>query len=86
MILPDFSEYFQGEARAHLLAQSVAGLQLVTIARGFDRDFDTLHPRRLRRLTLGPVYSRGFTLQEGPIRQVLEDAKDELREEFGRKT
>lgn len=62
------------EARAHLLAQSVAGLQLVTIARGFDRDFDTLHPRRLRRLTLGPVYSRGFTLQEGPIRQVLEDA------------
>lgn len=62
------------EARAHLLAQSVGGLQLVTIATGFDRDFDTLHPRRLRRITLGPVYSRGYTVQEGPIRQVLDDA------------
>lgn len=62
------------EVRAHLLAQSVAGLQLLTIAQGFDRDFDTLHPRRLRRLTLGPVYSRMFTVQEGPIRQVLDDA------------
>lgn len=62
------------EARAHLLAQSMGGLQLVTIATGFDRDFDTLHPRRLRRITLGPVYSREFTIQEGPIRQVLDDA------------
>lgn len=62
------------EARAHLLAQSVAGLQLLTIARGFDSDFDSLHPHRLRRITLGPVYSRAFTVQEGPIRQVLADA------------
>ena len=62
------------EVRAHLLAQSVAGLQLVTIAQGFDNDFATLHPRRLRRITLGPVYSREFTVQEGPIRQVLSDA------------
>lgn len=62
------------ELRAHLLAQSVTSLQLVTIAQGFDRDFDTLHPMRLRRIVLGPVYSQGFTLQEGPIRQVLENA------------
>lgn len=62
------------EVRAHLLAQSVAGLQLVTIAQGFDRDFDDLHPHRLRRITLGPAYSRKFTTQEGPIRQVLDDA------------
>lgn len=62
------------EVRAHLLAQSVTALQLVTIAQGFDRDFDTLHPMRLRRIVLGPVYSQGFTVQEGPIRQVLENA------------
>ena len=62
------------EVRAHLLAQSVAGLQLLTIAQGFDRDFATLHPMRLRRILLGPVYSQRFTLQEGPIRQVLENA------------
>lgn len=62
------------EVRAHLLAQSVTSLQLLTIARGFDRDFDHLHPQRLRRIVLGPVYSRGFTVQEGPIRQVLDNA------------
>lgn len=70
------------EARAHLLAQSVAGLQLLTIAEGFDRDFPTLHPRRLRRLLLGPVHSRAFTVQEGPIRQVLEDARAPAGEDW----
>ncbi len=63
------------EASAHLMAQSVTGLQLVTIAQGFDRDFATLHPHRLRRIVLGPVYSREFTVQEGPIRQVLDNAR-----------
>lgn len=62
------------EVRAHLLAQSVTALQLLTIAEGFDRDFDTLHPLRLRRIVLGPIYSQGITLQEGPIRAVLEAA------------
>ncbi|AUH65836.1 hypothetical protein [Paracoccus zhejiangensis] len=62
------------EVRAHLLAQSVSGLQLLTIAQGFDRDFETLHPHRLRRITLGPAYSSGYTVQEGPIREVLDSA------------
>ena len=62
------------EVRAHLLAQAVTGLQLVTIAQGFDRDFASLHPQRLRRIVLGPAYSRAFTVQEGPIRQVLDSA------------
>ncbi|TRW97591.1 hypothetical protein FNJ84_08795 [Paracoccus sp. M683] len=70
------------EVRAHLLAQSVAGLQLVTIAQGFDRDFDSLHPYRLRRLTLGPAYSAGFTTQEGPIREVLENANAPAGEDW----
>lgn len=62
------------EVRAHLLAQSATSLQLVTIAQGFDHDFDHLHPINLRRIVLGPVYSHSFTTQEGPIRQVLENA------------
>ena len=40
-------------AQAHLLAQSVGGLKLLTIAKGFDTDFPDLHPKRLRRLYLG---------------------------------
>ncbi len=58
-----------------VLAQSVGGLKLVTIATGFDADFEDLHPRRLRRITLGPMYSASFTLQSGPISRVLEDAR-----------
>lgn len=62
-------------AQAHLMAQSVAGLKLLTIAKGFDLDFVDLHPKRLRRLYLGPMYSSAFTLQTGAIREVLEEAK-----------
>jgi hypothetical protein len=63
------------EVQAHLLAQSVGGLKLLTIARGFDADFADLHPKRLRRLTLGPMYSQAFTLQTGAMREVLDGAK-----------
>ncbi|MCI2400545.1 hypothetical protein [Aliiroseovarius subalbicans] len=61
--------------QAHLMAQAVAGLKLVTIAAGFDRDFDDLHPKRLRRIHVGPMYSHTFTKQTGPLREVLEQAK-----------
>lgn len=61
--------------QAHLMAQSVGGLKLLTIAKGFDTDFDDLHPKRLRRLTLGPMYSQAFTLQTGAIRDVLAEAR-----------
>ncbi len=63
------------EVLAHLSAQAVAGLKLVTIASGFDRDFDDLHPKRLRRFHVGPMYSHSYTRQTGPLREVLEDAK-----------
>lgn len=59
----------------HLMAQSVDGLKLLTIATGFDKDFDDLHPKRLRRIHLGPMYSHSFTLQSGPISDVLAMAK-----------
>ncbi len=61
-------------AQAHLTAQSALGLKLLTIAQGFDKDFAGLHPKRLRRITLGPMHSHDFTLQSGPIAQVLADA------------
>ncbi len=59
------------EVQAHLMAQSLDALKLLTIATGFDKDFDDLHPVRLRRFHIGPMYSHAFTLQEGPIREVL---------------
>ena len=63
------------QVQAGLMAQSIGGLKLLTIATGFDKDFGDLHPKRLRRIILGPMYSAGFTLQSGPISKVLEDAK-----------
>ena len=68
-------EYRWPEAQAHLMAQSVGGLKLVTIARGFDEDFADLHPKRLRRFHIGPMYSSAFTQQSGPLREVLRDAR-----------
>lgn len=63
------------EVQAHLMAQALGGLKLVTIASGFDEDFDDLHPKRLRRFHVGPMYSTAFTQQSGPISTVLESAR-----------
>lgn len=62
------------EAQAHLIGQSLGGLKLLTIAKGFDESFDDLHPKKLRRIHIGPMYSHAYTLQHGPIREVLEEA------------
>ncbi len=63
------------EVQAHLMGQALGGLKLLTIAKGFDETFDDLHPKRLRRLHVGPMYSHAYTKQSGPIRDVLADAK-----------
>jgi len=63
------------EVQAHLSAQALGGLKLITIARGFDQDFGDLHPKRLRRFHLGPMYSHAYTRQAGPLREVLAEAK-----------
>lgn len=63
------------QAQAHLMAQALGGLKLVTIAKGFDEDFDDLHPKRLRRIHVGPMYSSAFTDQSGPLRAVLDQAR-----------
>lgn len=62
------------EVQAHLMAQAMNGLKLVTIAKGFDGDFDDLHPKSLRRIHVGPMYSHAFTEQSGPLREVLSEA------------
>ncbi len=63
------------EAQAHLMGQSMEGLKLLTIGKAFDEGFDDLHPKRLRRFHIGPMYSSAFTLQSGPMRDVLREAK-----------
>jgi len=57
-----------------LMAQAVSELKLLTIAKGFDEDFQNIHPKSLRRFHLGPMHSHAFTEQHGPIRDVLAEA------------
>lgn len=70
------------EVQAHLMGQALGGLKLVTIAAGFDQSFDDLHPKRLRRFHLGPMYSHAFTRQSGPIAEVLATAKSPVGQDW----
>ncbi len=79
--LPKDSRRWPG-VQHHLMAQALNGLKLVTIAKGFDRDFDDLHPKRLRRIHIGPMYSSTFTRQSGPIREVLEKARADVGDDW----
>lgn len=70
------------EVQMHLMGQALGGLKLVTIAKGFDESFDDLHPKRLRRYHVGPMYSSEYTQQSGPIREVLEAANSPEGEDW----
>lgn len=69
-------------AQRHLMAQSLAGLKLLTIAQGFDSDFPDLHPKRFRRIYVGPMYSSAYTLQTGPLKDILIDARSKDGEDW----
>jgi len=46
-------------------------LSPVTIATNLDKDFETLHPKQLRRVVLGPFYSAGITENNSVVTEVL---------------
>jgi hypothetical protein len=63
------------EVQAQLIGQAMGALKLVTIATAFDRYFNDLHPKRLKRVHVGPMYSHSYTRQSGPLRAVLAEAR-----------
>lgn len=46
-------------------------LSPVTIATNLDKDFETLHPKQLRRVVLGPFYSSGITEHNSAVAEIL---------------
>ncbi|MBX3598126.1 MAG: hypothetical protein KF874_11220 [Rhizobiaceae bacterium] len=50
---------------------SAYSLSPATIANNLDKDFETLHPKQLRRLVLGPFYSAGITEHNSTVTEVL---------------
>lgn len=53
-------------------ANSAYSLSPVTIASNMDEEFDTLHPKQLRRIVLGPFYSAGITEHNMTVNSILE--------------
>ncbi len=54
---------------------SAYSLSPITIASNLDKDFDTLHPKQLRRVVLGPFYSAGITENNLVVNEVLEHVR-----------
>ena len=50
---------------------SAYSLSPITIASNLDKDFETLHPKQLRRVVLGPFYSAGITEHNSVVSEVL---------------
>jgi hypothetical protein len=50
---------------------SAYSLSPITIATNLDKDFETLHPKQLRRVVLGPFYSAGITENNSVVTEVL---------------
>ena len=50
---------------------SAYSLSPATIASNLDKDFETLHPKQLRRFVLGPFYSAGITENNSVVAEVL---------------
>ncbi|MGB7432000.1 MAG: hypothetical protein WA921_05985 [Ahrensia sp.] len=53
-------------------ANSAYGLSPVTVATNMDEEFETLHPKQLRRIVLGPFYAAGITEHNATVNAILE--------------
>lgn len=56
---------------------SAYSLSPSTIATNLDKDFETLHPKQLRRVVLGPFYSAGITEHNSTVAEVLSKVRRE---------
>jgi hypothetical protein len=71
LLNPDLAHRFDDFAAKN----SSYSLSPSTIANNLDKDFETLHPKQLRRFVLGPFYSAGITENNSTVQQVLEKVR-----------
>lgn len=67
LLNPDLAHRFDDFAAKN----SAYSLSPSTIANNLDKDFETLHPKQLRRFVLGPFYSAGITEHNSTVAEVL---------------
>lgn len=56
-----------------LKSESVSTLKPLFIATNIDKMFNTLHPKSLKRIKIGPVFSNAFTQHHDDITEILKD-------------
>ncbi|MBO6551772.1 MAG: hypothetical protein JJ926_08200 [Roseitalea sp.] len=54
-------------------ANSAFSLTPATVAANMDEQFETLHPKQLRRIVLGPFYSAGITQNNDTVSAILDE-------------
>jgi hypothetical protein len=67
LLNPELAHAFDAFAERN----SSYSLSPATIAGNLDKDFETLHPKQLRRIVLGPFYSAGITENNSVVADVL---------------
>lgn len=67
LLNPELAHQFDGFAEKN----SSYSLSPTTIATNLDKDFETLHPKQLSRIVLGPFYSAGITEHNSTVAEVL---------------
>lgn len=67
LLNPDLAHRFDDYTEKN----SAYSLSPLTIAMNLDKDFETLHPKQLRRVVLGPFYSAGITENNSTVAEVL---------------
>lgn len=67
LLNPELAHQFDDFAEKN----SAYSLSPTTIATNLDKDFETLHPKQLRRVVLGPFYSAGITEHNSTVSEVL---------------
>lgn len=73
LLNPELAHRFDAFAEKN----SAYSLSPATIAGNLDKDFDTLHPKQLRRIVLGPFYSAGITEHNSTVAEVLSKVRRE---------
>lgn len=72
LLNPELAREFDRWAEAN----SSYSLSPATIAANLDEEFETLHPKQLRRIVLGPFYSAGITENNDTVSTILEKVGD----------
>lgn len=56
---------------------STSDVRLITMAREIDKEFADIHPKSIKRVHVGPVYTNGITHHNDGIQRILEGVQDQ---------